>query len=102
MCPHTCYYMCVLRTMAFFCFFVGASSLNISDRGCASLTLAGIASDTDVCVRVCVCECVRERVCVEVYSLSVCVSGLPGCFGCVIYLFLRGTKYVSVLVLLYC
>ena len=42
--------------MAFFCFFVGASSLNISDRGCASLTLAGIASNTDVCVRVCVCE----------------------------------------------
>ena len=74
MCPHTYYCICVLRTMAFFCFFVGSSSLNISDRGCASLTLAGIERDTDVCLRVCVCEYVRVCVCVDVYSLSVCVS----------------------------
>jgi Zn-dependent membrane protease YugP len=97
MCPHTYYYICVLRATAFFCLIIAPSFFNISDRACASVTLVGIVRYTDVCVRVCVCVCV----CVCTYVLTFCVC-LPGCFvASVIYLFLRGTKYISVLVLLY-
>ena len=87
MCPDTYYYICVLSLVAFFTLFSLGSSLNIGDRGCASLTLVGIERDTDVCVRVCTCV------------LTFCVS-LAGCFVCVIFLYFRGTKYISVLVLL--
>ncbi len=60
--------------MTFFVFFSGPSSLNISYRGCASITLVGIERDTDVCVRVCVCVCECVCVCVQMYSLSVGLS----------------------------
>jgi hypothetical protein len=52
MCPHTYYYVSVLSLVAFFTLFSLGSSLNIGDRGCASLTLVGIERDKDVCVRV--------------------------------------------------
>ena len=94
--------MCVLSLNVYFTFFSMASSLNIGHRACASLTLVGIERDTDVCVRVCLCVLVCVCACVRVctYVLTFCVS-LSGCFVCGIYLFLRGTKYISVLVLLY-
>ena len=101
--------------MVYFTLFSVGSSLNIGDRACASLTLVGIARDTDVCVRVCLCASVRVCVCVHVLTFCVCVSqaalsvsccselhlltfcvSVSGCFVCLIYLFLRGTKYISV------
>jgi hypothetical protein len=74
MCPHTYYYICVLRIFGYFTLFFVGSLLNIGDRACASLTLAGIEKETDVCVcaRVCVCVCVCA--CVYMSSLSVCFS----------------------------
>jgi hypothetical protein len=74
MCPHTYYYICVLSIMVYFTLFSVGSSLNIGDRACASLTLVGIARDTDVCVRVCLCASVRVCVCVHVLTFCVCVS----------------------------
>ncbi len=49
------------------------------------------------CLRACVCVCVCVC-CTYVLTFSVCLSG---CFVCVIFLYFRGTKYISVLVLLY-
>jgi hypothetical protein len=95
-CPHTYYYICVLSFTVFFTLFSIGSSLNIRDRACASLTLVGIARDTDVGVGLCLCKCSRVCTC----SNFLCVS-LSGVCVCVIYLFFRGTKYISVLVLLY-
>ncbi len=85
------YVYSILSLTVYFTFFSMASSLNIGHRACASLTIVGIERETDVCLRVCACvyTCTHFRVC------------LSGCFVCVIFLFLSGTKYISVLVLLY-
>jgi hypothetical protein len=80
MCPHTYYYICVLSLVAFFTLFSLGSSLNIGDRGCASLTLVGIERDTDVIVCVCVCVCACVCVCTHFLCVSrrlLCLCHLP-------------------------